>query len=171
MSFKVLALLVFLVGICACEDLYSSCRDSYGCVEKKLIKLVDGFDGQSNVSVLGDMVTLNKNEEQFEAARAGEDLLERCARFLANREIRFKLPSDVSKSLIEGKQQILKWAVYPVFLLGESFPFENMDRLTFQECVKNIEFYYENGDSTVSKYQVFTWNLTPFFLWGRSELK
>ncbi|XP_044755244.1 uncharacterized protein LOC123314186 [Coccinella septempunctata] len=118
MSSKVLVLLVLVFGYCACEDVYSSCQDSYHCVEKRLIKLVDGLDSQSNVSVLGDLVTLNKNEEQFEAARAGEDLLERCARYLANREIRFKLPSEISKNLIEeSRSSKLKKILLPLLIL------------------------------------------------------
>ncbi|XP_045474161.1 uncharacterized protein LOC123680358 [Harmonia axyridis] len=118
MSAKILVFLVFVVGACVCEDVYSSCGDSYHCVEKRLVKLVDGLDGQSNVSVLGDMVSLRKNDEQFEAPRAEEDLLERCARFLANHEIRLKLPSDVSKSLIqESRSSKIKKILLPLLVL------------------------------------------------------
>ncbi|KAK9879986.1 hypothetical protein WA026_008495 [Henosepilachna vigintioctopunctata] len=101
MFVKISVILLFAVYFCACESLYDDCRDSYQCVEKRLVRFVDDLDEKSNISILGDFITLSRNQEQFQS-NSGESFLERCARFLTNRELRFKLSSDAAKGLIEG---------------------------------------------------------------------
>ncbi|XP_019870385.1 uncharacterized protein LOC109598924 [Aethina tumida] len=112
------ALLIVALAACAMsEDVYRKCGDDLSCLESEMIGYVDGL-GDGPVPLLGDYVSLARNEETFEAARGGEDFVTRCIRYLANHELKFKLPSDTARALIEeSRSSKLKKIVLPMLLL------------------------------------------------------
>ncbi|KAL3268032.1 hypothetical protein HHI36_007165 [Cryptolaemus montrouzieri] len=117
MFFKV-SVFLFLFALGGCSDVYDGCGDSYQCVEKSLVKYVDDFDRQPSIPVLGEFVALSRNEDQFESPRAQESFLERCARFMVNRELRFKLSTDAARSLMEEtRSSKIKKIVLPLLIL------------------------------------------------------
>lgn len=100
----VVALAFGVVAKCSeSDDIYKNCGDSVKCAENNLMSLIDDFDSESSVSLVGDYLILEKtNKEEF-MPKAEEDVFERLLRYLCNHELRIRFPSQANaRSVIQG---------------------------------------------------------------------
>ncbi|CAH0555714.1 unnamed protein product [Brassicogethes aeneus] len=110
--FKKLICLFALVALVASEGC-----SNVGCVEEELIDYVNNLENKP-VPFLGNYVVLEKNEELIESARDGEDFISRCIRYLANHTLKFKIPSEQARTVLEeSRSSKLKKIVLPILLL------------------------------------------------------
>lgn len=102
--FKKTAVFLTVIVLARCGDPYQKCGDSVECVEQEMVKIVDGLDQQKEVSILGDIVVLEKVDGVKETGKSSGDLVERLMRFIEEHQVRVKLPQSYrqSRSLEEG---------------------------------------------------------------------
>lgn len=101
---KAVAVLALLV-VANCEDLYKKCGDSVDCAEQELIKVVDDYDKEKEVSVLGDTVVLEKVGNPVQSPRTSEGLTDRLLRYVEDHQIKIKFSEgiEMGRSLVSGK--------------------------------------------------------------------
>lgn len=114
--FKETIVFFTLIVLATCGgDPYEKCNDNVECVEKEMVKVVDGLDQQKDVPILGDVVMLEKVEGINGTGRSiSGDLVERLMRYIEEHQIRVKLPQGYrqSRSLEEGKNCLLNSLVH-----------------------------------------------------------
>lgn len=100
MHSKLLALVIFCVTVIRCDN-DVKCGDSYDCAEKELVGYIEELDNKESVPVIGNLVTLERIGDVQRSKT--EDVIERSLRFLANHQLKVKMPARSSRSLIDGK--------------------------------------------------------------------
>ncbi|CAG9760734.1 unnamed protein product [Ceutorhynchus assimilis] len=90
--------------------------------EKELSNLLQTIEDTPSISVIEDLVVLEKsNSTLISEARGDEDIVDRCARFLAERELKIKLPTSEARDLLSaesrGKKKRIARILLPILLL------------------------------------------------------
>lgn len=101
---QIVVVLILTIFSCHSLDIYENCGESINCAENNLINVVNEFDSKPSVSLIGDYLTVEKTNEEAFLAKSEEGIFERLVRYIANHEIKLRLPSSqTGRSLTEGK--------------------------------------------------------------------
>ncbi|XP_031349571.1 uncharacterized protein LOC116175546 [Photinus pyralis] len=104
---------------CDGDDIYKGCGDSIQCAEENLVKVVDEFDSQPSIQLIGDYVSLEKTNGDDSTPKGEEGIFDRIIRYMGQHEIKIKLSSpDEARSAMEEsrKKKLRKWFM-PLLLL------------------------------------------------------
>ncbi|KAK5644794.1 hypothetical protein RI129_006094 [Pyrocoelia pectoralis] len=112
-------LLIVVLAKCDTDDIYKGCGDSIQCAEENLVKVVNEFDNQHSIQLLGDYVTLEKTKQDDSAARSEEGIFDRIIRYMGQHEIKIKLSSDedARSAVEESRRRKLRKLFLPLLLL------------------------------------------------------
>ncbi|KAG5884644.1 hypothetical protein JTB14_035739 [Gonioctena quinquepunctata] len=92
--------LLFLI-VCAKCDSINNC-DSVECLDKELIQYIDGLDEGGDI---GDFIAITKINSSVERVHREEDIIGRCSRYLAEHELKLRIPLSEARSLEAGKDR------------------------------------------------------------------
>lgn len=92
-----LCVFVILTALGKCDSLTDQ--------EAELSSYLEKIENTQKIPIVGDYVVLEKsaNLKNDVDARNQNDLLGRCARFIANRELKIKLPESEARDFLTGK--------------------------------------------------------------------
>lgn len=101
-------LTVVFITLASCEQATKENSDSLEKAEVELSNYLQKIEETPTIPIVGDIVVLQQSElVPNETARGSEDIVERCARFLASRELKIRLPTSEARDLLSGK--IFQW--------------------------------------------------------------
>lgn len=100
----ILAFCVALTAAIPDEAEFEKCGDDFKCAEDKLISIVDEYDSKASLSIVGDVVTVEKTNDLQTVSTENEGLYERVARYLSNHQVKFNFPqnSRAGRTITEG---------------------------------------------------------------------
>lgn len=103
--FRKVFILTFCVALIAAipdEEEFEKCGQDFKCAEDKLITLIDEYDAEPSLPIVGNAVTVERTN--FIKPAANEGLYERFSRYMASHEVQFSFPqsSRAGKTIIAG---------------------------------------------------------------------
>nr|CAH7742912.1 unnamed protein product [Callosobruchus chinensis] len=110
---KAYLLLLVLFTLGACEE---HCGDQLSCAEKDLVDYVDKVEASGTI---GDYIVLEKVGDRNEKETKGDEgIVERSIRFLADHQLKLRLPAEESRSLeTEARSRKIRKLLLPLLLI------------------------------------------------------
>lgn len=104
MMWRLVSVLVILTAFGNCDPLIDQ---TFSDQEAELSSYLEKIENIQKIPIVGDYVVLEKSanlkNEETRDVRNQNNFLERCARFLANRELQIKFPESEARDFLTGK--------------------------------------------------------------------
>lgn len=90
-----------LFSVLVIFGVFGKCDQTFSDQEAELLSYLEKIENTQTISLVGDYVVLEKSNNGI--AKNQNDLLERCASFIASRELKIKFSKNEARDFLTGK--------------------------------------------------------------------